>query len=141
LPIAEALPLTFPPGMDGLWEAATGTLAFMGAHLPQVSAFWLRFVLGWGMILPACCLVVLLVLLYRRMSRLGAGLLVVLFAQGMVAPLFYDPSLGVSMGLAFFLALSRPEFLSNVRTAPVSESSSIPDNDHDPVVEWDMRPL
>nr|WP_321259706.1 hypothetical protein [uncultured Pseudodesulfovibrio sp.] len=141
LPLTKALPLTFPPGMNGLWEAATGALALMGAHLPQVSAFWLRLVLGWGMVLPGLCLVVLFVLLYRRMSRLGAGLFVVLFTQGMVAPLLFDPALGVAMGLAFFLALSCSEPLPNVRTTSISESSSSPDADHDPVVEWDMRPL
>ncbi|WP_281760277.1 hypothetical protein [Pseudodesulfovibrio nedwellii] len=141
LPLTKALPLTFPPGMAGLWEAATGSLALMGAHLPQVSAFWLRLVLGWGMILPGLCLVVLFVLLYRRMSRLGAGLFVVLFTLGMVVPLLFDPSLGVATGLAFFLALSSPAPLPNVRTASVTDFSSGPAADHDPVVEWDMRPL
>nr|WP_321513437.1 hypothetical protein [uncultured Pseudodesulfovibrio sp.] len=140
LPLAKALPFTFPPGMNGLWEAATGSLALMGAHLSNISAFWLRFVLGWGLIIPFFCLASLLVLLYRRMSRMGAGLLAVLLIQGMAAPLLYSPSLGVAMGLAFILALSRSARLPNARTVPATEHSSSSD-DHDPVAEWNMRPL
>ncbi|NDV18240.1 hypothetical protein GO013_02250 [Pseudodesulfovibrio sp. JC047] len=140
LPFGDALPLTFPAGMDGIWEAATGRLAIMGAYLPQVSAFWLRFTLGWGLIPPVLCLIAILALLYRTMTRLGAGLLVVLLTQGMVAPLFYAPSLGIAVGFALLLALSNTAPKSNTRIVSSVESSPDPDR-HDPVAEWDLRPL
>ncbi|WP_319582955.1 hypothetical protein [uncultured Pseudodesulfovibrio sp.] len=146
LPLAHALPFTFPPEMVPVWERVTGTFAMFGAHLNQVPSFWLRFILGWGAILPTLCLVGLFILVFRRPTRMGAGLVAVLFVQGMATPLFYEPTMGVTAGLGLFLALSAR------RNAPAPERADIPDTrgfepapkpqpEDDPADEWDMRPL
>lgn len=146
LPLDHALPFKFPPSMIGLWEVVTGTPSFLGAHLHQVSSFWLRLLLGWGGLVPLAGLIALCILLARRVTRMGAGLVAALFVQGMSTPLFYDPTMAVVFGLAFFLALSgsSPRPRPNVRTvAPPPEAAPKPETktESDPATEWDMRPL
>jgi hypothetical protein len=146
LPLDRALPFTFPPEMVSIWERVTDTPALFGAHLNQVPSFWLRFLLGWGAVLPAICLTALFVLVFRRPTRMAAGLVAALFVQGMATPLFYEPAMGATAGLGLFLALSAR------RNAPLSGLGTIPARDgsapaterkpqDDPAREWDMRPL
>ena len=143
LPLGHALPFTFPPEMVQIWERVTGEPTLFGAHMAQVSSFWLRFMLGWGAILPAIGLTALFTLILRRPTRMGAGLAAVVFVQGMSTPLLYDPSTGAVLGLALFLALSAPRGTvpatppATAAAAPVAE----PQPEADPAREWDMRPL
>jgi len=145
LPLDRALPFTFPPEMAVIWERVMGSPPLFGAHLNQVPSFWLRFILGWGGILPAACLAGLFILVFRRLTRMGAGLAAALFVQGMSTPLFYEPSTGAAAGLALFLALSASR--NTLGPAPASGGSRGPEPDHDPqpendpAREWDMRPL
>jgi len=127
LPPGQALPFAIPPELATIWERVTTSPALFGAYLPQVKSFWLRVMLGWGAVIPFGCLAALVVLLFRRMTHMGAGLTAALFAQGMSTPLFHDPALGAAFGLALILALSGPE--------------SRPGPGSDPAREWDMRPL
>ena len=146
LPLDHALPFTFPPEMVPVWEQVTDSSALFGAHLSQVPSFWLRFILGWGIILPTVCLTGLFILIFRRPTRMSAGLAAVLFVQGMGTPLFYEPSTGAVAGLALFLALSAPR---NVRlsgpegpgSGRIPEPAAEPQPEDDPAREWDMRPL
>lgn len=146
LPLGHALPFTFPPEMVPVWERVTGASALFGAHLDQVSSFWLRLVLGWGAILPSVCLAGLFILLFRRPTRMGAGLAAVVLVQGMTTPLFYEPSTGAVAGLALFLALSasRNVPLSDLGQ-PVSGQGPVPpiepQPEDDPPRERDMHPL
>ncbi|OIQ49661.1 hypothetical protein BerOc1_01586 [Pseudodesulfovibrio hydrargyri] len=145
LPLNRALPFAFPPEMIPVWERVAETPALFGAHLNQVPSFWLRCILGWGAILPAACLAALFILVFRRPTRMGAGLTAVLFVQGMSTPLFYEPSTGAVAGLGLILALSAPRNASlsglgdpgNGRAEPVPE----PQTDDDPAREPGMRPL
>jgi hypothetical protein len=128
--------------MVPVWERVTETPALFGAHLNQVPSFWLRFILGWGAILPTVCLTGLFILIFRRPTRMGAGLAAALFVQGMSTPLFYEPSTGAVAGLALFLALSAS------RNAPLPGLGDMsagrtpePQPEDDPAREWDMRPL
>jgi hypothetical protein len=144
LPLDHALPFTFPPEMVPVWERVTGSSALFGAHLSQVPSFWLRFTLGWGGILPAACLAGLFVLVFRRLTRMGAGLAAVLFVQGMSTPLFYEPSTAATAGLALFLALSArrtrlPDPAGS--ESPRGPEPVEPQPEDDPAREWDMRPL
>lgn len=145
LPLGNALPFVFPPEMVPVWERVTGLSALFGAHLPQVSSFWLRFLLGWGGIVPAAGLIALFTLVLRRPTRMGAGLAAVLFVQGMTTPLLYDPTTGVLAGLALFLALAvprraAPQTVSATPAGP-DEPAAEPQPEADPAREWDMRPL
>lgn len=140
LPMGEALPFAIPVELAAIWERATSSLAAMGVYLPQVQSFWLRLILGWGAIVPLCGLIALFIGLSHRPTRLGAGLAAALFTQGMSTPLFYNPTLGVIMGLALILALSKSAPLDNVKIDhPKPAPNSDPETD--PVKEWDMRPL
>ena len=147
LPLSHALPISFPPEMARLWEAVTGAPVEIGIYLQQVTSFWLRFILGWGLIVPLFSLVGLFLLLFRRMTRMGAGLTAAIFAQGMSTPLLYDPTLATVTGLALFLALAKPTPLpeTNVRDSvapkPDPDPKPAPKPDMDPAVEWDLRPL
>jgi len=144
LPFLQALPFKFPPGMVGLWEVVTGVPSFFGAHLSQVSPFWLRLLLAWGVLVPLVGVTALCVLLSRRVTRMGAGLIAALFVQGMSTPLFYDPTMGTVYGLAFFLAFSAPVRGPDRRTVtspPATASKQASKTEPDPVTEWDMRPL
>ncbi|WP_041915765.1 hypothetical protein [Pseudodesulfovibrio mercurii] len=142
LPLDQALPFTFPPDMAPIWERVTGTPTLFGAYLSQVQSFWLRFLLGWGAILPVACLVALFVLVFRRLTRMGASLAAALFIQGMSTPLLYEPSTGAMAGLGLFLALSV------YRAAPLAgpDGTRSPDPtdarpEDDLVREWDLKPL
>jgi len=150
LPVSQALPVAFPVGMAPVWEAATGSPAMMGAYLPLIPSFWLRLSLAWGIIAPLMLLTVLFVLLFRRLTRMGAGLTAALFAQGMNTPLLYDPAMAAAIGLGFFLVLARPLNAPNVRTKkadvikeadPTPDPVPDPEPDPDPSKEWDMQPL
>ncbi|MCJ2165530.1 hypothetical protein [Pseudodesulfovibrio sp. S3] len=144
LPLDRALPMTFPPEMTSIWEAVTGAPALFGVHLQQIPSFWLRLLLGWGLIVPLLFLSGLLILLLRRPTRMGAGLAAAIFAQGMSTPLLYCPALGAAMGLALFLALSA----SAATPLPNKKQESAPQRpeppsrpDTDPAAQWDLRPL
>ncbi|MGE4422561.1 MAG: hypothetical protein AB7D39_09705 [Pseudodesulfovibrio sp.] len=144
LPLAHALPFTFPPEMVPIWERVTNSPALFGAHLSQVPSFWLRFTLGWGVILPTACLTGLFILVFRRLTRMGAGLAAALFVQGMSTPLFYEPSTAAVAGLALFLALSTrrtrlPDLADSI--AARGPEPIRPQPEDDPAREWDMRPL
>ncbi len=143
LPLDHALPFTFPPEMAPIWERVTDSPTLFGAHLPQVPSFWLRFILGWGGILPTACLTGLFVLVSRRLTRMGAGLAAVLFVQGMSTPLLYDPSTGAMAGLALLLALSACRTVPSPgrNGEPDAGLHSAPQTEDDPVREWDLRPL
>lgn len=142
-PLDAPLPIEFPVGMGPIWEAATGTPSMFGVFLSQVPSFWLRLSLAWGLLTPVTLLVVLFVLLFRRLSRMGAGLVAALFAQGMSTPLLYDPAMAAAIGLGFILALTGPMRKTNakrkeeVETKPDSEPEPHPD----PTEEWNLRPL
>jgi hypothetical protein len=145
LPLTHALPFTFPPEMVPVWERVTESPALFGAHLSQVPSFWLHFILGWGAILPALCLTGLFVLVFRRLTRMGAGLAAALFVQGMSTPLFYEPATGAVAGLALFLALSAPRRaplpVGDPKNGSGPERPAAPQPEDDPAREWDMRPL
>ena len=126
LPIGQPLPLNFPVGMSVIWEAAVGVPAIFGAFVAQVPSFWLRLTLAWGAVAPAALIVALFLLLLRRLTRFGAGLVSALFAQGMTTPLLFDPATAVCVALAFVLAL-----------APVQQPRTV--GQPDPVEEWDLR--
>lgn len=117
------LPIGFPAEMAAIWQAATGQSARLGAFLTDVPAFWLRLTLAWGFWAPLGVLGTIFVILLRRISRLGAGLTACLFAQGMTTPLLFDPAMGVTICLAFILALTTSK-----------------QHQPDPAVEWNMRP-
>lgn len=140
LPLGEALPFDIPMEIASLWERITNSPAAMGIYLPQIQSFWLRHILGWGAIVPLCWLTVLLILLSRRLTRMGAGLAAALFAQGMSTPLLYNPSLGTAMGLALFLSMSNPTTPPETKTGPTKPAPKS-EQDNDPAEEWDMRPL
>ncbi|WP_316899212.1 hypothetical protein [Pseudodesulfovibrio indicus] len=145
LPADQALPFTFPPEMIPVWDRVMDSPALFGAHLPQVPSFWLRSVLGWGLLPPAAFLIGLFILLFRRLTRMGAGLAAAIFVQGMSTPLLYDPSTGAVVGLALLLALSAPEFGpqcdSDHATPPETGAEPEPATEADPAREWDLRPL
>jgi len=121
-PISNALPFTFPPGMSTIWEAATGVPALLGVYLPQVPSFWLRLILGWGLLLPVGATGLLFLFLFRRLSRLGAGLTAGLFTQGMSTPLLFNPVMGAVIGLALLLAFQKPRPTPNVRREVPNET-------------------
>lgn len=137
LPASAPLPFTFPPEMVPVWERVTGAPALFGAYLAQIPSFWLRGVLAWGAIPPGAFLAGLFVLIFRRLTRMGAGLVASLFVQGVSTPLLYDPSTGAVAGLALLLALSAPQ--SGPEPVPVAAPQ--PQPAADPAREWDMRPL
>ncbi|MDC0336480.1 hypothetical protein OAN24_06280 [Pseudodesulfovibrio sp.] len=150
-PIDVPLPVQFPAGMAPIWELATGTPSSFGAFLTQVPSFWLRLTMAWGMAAPMLLLVVLFILLFRRLTRMGAGLTAALFAQGMSTPLLYDPTMAVAIGLGFILALAKPAVRPNVKKnepkEPAMESEAAPESDPtpdpepNPVDEWNLKPL
>ena len=81
-------------------------------------------------------------LLLRHLTRMGAGLTAVLFAQGMTTPLFFDPATGVCVSLAFVLALTPVLYPANERREDVPVPSETPgERAPDPVEEWSMRSL
>jgi len=133
-PVNQPLPLNFPMGMGAIWEAATGVSAIFGAYVEQVPSFWLRLSLAWGAAVSVALLCVAFALLLRRLTRLGAGLITALFAQGMITPLLYDPATGVCVGLAMTLALARPA-VSSEAPGPAANPEPTPD----PATEWDLR--
>jgi hypothetical protein len=140
-PVPIALPVAFPVGMSPIWEAATGTPTMMGAYLPQIPSFWLRLVLAWGISAPLAFMITLFILLFRHLTRMGAGLVAALFALGMNTPLLFDPSMAVILGLGFVLALSEPPRKPNIKIqSPNAKEDAIPPAP-DPVEEWDLRPL
>ncbi|WP_272701546.1 hypothetical protein [Desulfovibrio sp. Fe33] len=141
LPLDHALPFTFPPEMVPVWERVTGSPTLFGAHLSQVPSFWLRLTLGWGAVLPAVCLVGLFTLIFRRLTRMGAGLAAIIFVQGVSTPLFYEPSTGAVAGLALLLALSPTQGWSGVNRKRPSGPTDCPQPEENPAEEWDMRPL
>jgi len=141
-PIDVPLPVTFPVGMGPIWEAATGSSSTFGAFLTQVPSFWLRMTMAWGIAAPLVLLTLLFILLFRHLTRMGAGLSAALFAQGMTTPLIYDPAMAVAIGLGFILALSGTVYKPN--TKKVEPSPSVkpePKTAPDPTQEWDLRPL
>lgn len=140
-PIGTPLPFEFPAGMGPVWEAATGSPSMFGASLPQVPSFWLRTALGWGIGVPLALLTVLFVLLMRRLTRLGAGLVAALFAQGMSTPLLFDPAMAAVIGLGFILAMTRPANQPNARHERTVAEEVKPEAGVDPAEEWDLRPL
>ena len=144
-PIGSALPISFPMGMSGIWEAATGSPAMMGVYLPQVPSFWLRLTLAWGIGVPLALLATIFSLLFRHLTRMGAGLIAALFAQGMTSPLLFDPAMAAAIGFAFFLVLSKSERVSNSKVEK-TEKYEIPPKPETPtkagpVEEWNIRPL
>lgn len=134
-PVDAPLPMKFPAGMSLIWETATGTSSTMGAMLPQIPSFWLRTTLAWGAGVPLLLMTVIFILLLRRLTRMGAGLVAALFAQGMTTPLLFDPTLAVTIGLGFILALSVPAHRPNTRLAEPAAAET-----DDPVREWNLRP-
>lgn len=134
LPVNLALPFAIPQQMAPVWERVTGSSELLGVQLALVGPFWLRVLLGWGALVPLAGLAGLFILLFRRMTRMGAGLAAGLFAMGMSTPLFHDPSLGAAFGLAFILALSGPG-------PDIHNPKTVPEADPDPVRQWNMRPL
>ena len=144
LPPGQALPFAVPPELATVWERVTTSPALFGAYLPQVQSFWLRILLGWGALIPLSGLTALFVLLFRRMTHMGAGLAAALFAQGMSTPLFHDPTLGTTFGLALILALSGAA-PGNTAAPETSASGPNPEpgqgTESDPVRQWDMGPL
>lgn len=134
-PIDSSLPIRFPAGISLIWETATGSPSDMGALLPQIPSFWLRSTLAWGLGVPLLLMTTIFTLLFMRLTRMGAGLVAALFAQGMTTPLLYDPTMAVTIGLGFILALSAPPVRPNTRVA----ESAAPETD-DPVREWNLRP-
>lgn len=140
--IGSPLPVEFPSGMGAIWQAATGTSSVFGAHLSQIPSFWLRLVMGWGLGVPLLLLTIVFILLLRRLTRMGAGLVAALFAQGMTTPLLFDPAMAVVIGLAFILAFSAPSFRPNTRKETAEEEDApSPEPETDPVEEWGLRPL
>jgi hypothetical protein len=131
---AVPLPIDFPSGVVPIWETVTGSPTAFGVSLSQVPSFWLRATLGWGLGAPLLLLVVLIPLLLRRPTRMGAGLTAALFAQAMSTPLLFDPAMAAPVGLAFILALGTPTRKAPTRPAPVETPP-------DPASEWDLRPL
>lgn len=140
-PLDLPLPVTFPAGMAGIWEAATGAPALLGVTLPQVPSFWLRLTLAWGLGAGLVVLVVTFVMMLKRLTRMGAGLTAALFAQGMSTPLLFDPGTCVAVGLAFGLAMSTQSINTRAHTAPEPTPDTDPEAGPDPVTQWDMRPL
>lgn len=141
-PVGDPLPVRFPVGMSAVWEVATGASATFGAFLAQVPSFWLRFTLAWGLLPPILLLLVMFTLLLRHLTRMGAGLTAVLFAQGMTTPLFFDPATGVCVSLAFVLALTPVLCPVNERREDVPVPPEVPgEHAPDPVEEWSMRSL
>lgn len=141
-PIAAPLPLQFPTGMAPIWETATGQASSMGAFLFQVPSFWLRLTMTWGIGAPLLILTTVFILIFRRLTRMGAGLTAALFAQGMTTPLLFDPATGIAISLGFILAMATPLHRPNTRV----EEQSMPDAaapmaGADPAREWDLRPL
>jgi hypothetical protein len=129
-------------GMGPIWEAATRSPTPFGVSVSQIPSFWLRAIMGWGLAAPATLLAVLIPLLLRRPTRLGAGLTAALFAQGMSTPLLYDPAMAAPIGLAFILALRLPENTVAQQPEPTAAPhEATPDAGTDPVDEWDLRPL
>lgn len=126
LPLNQALPIEIPLDIAHIWQAVTDRLAILGIYLTDIPSFWLRMTLGWGCIIPTLATIVLLSLVLARISRMGAGLFAVLFAQGMATPLLYDPTLGVTFCLGFALALSQPP---TIYTKPVGEIATAPPKD------------
>ncbi|QJB55667.1 hypothetical protein HFN16_04305 [Pseudodesulfovibrio sp. zrk46] len=144
-PIDQPLPVKFPVSMGAIWEAATGQPAVLGVHLTEVPSFWLRLLFAWGLAVPLLLLLILFILLFRRLTRMGAGLVAALFAQGMTTPLIYDPAQAIAICLGFILALSAPrEYLSTRRESDEfifdEEARSVesPDASSD---DWSLRPL
>jgi hypothetical protein len=141
-PLSTPLPIDFPMGMGPIWEAATRSPTPFGVSVSQIPSFWLRAIMGWGLAAPATLLAVLIPLLLRRPTRLGAGLTAALFAQGMSTPLLYDPAMAAPIGLAFILALRLPENTVAQQPEPTAAPhEATPDAGTDPVDEWDLRPL
>jgi len=144
-PLGAALPVTFPTGMGPIWEAATGSPAMIGAHLQQITPFWLRLTLAWGLGAPLAFMATIFTLLLRRQTRMGAGLTAAIFAQGMTTPLFFDPCLAIAIGLGLFLSLSGSGRKTNTRVKTDQANGSTPTikptDDSDPVTDWDLRPL
>lgn len=142
-PVSLSLPVEIPVGMSSIWEAATGLPSLLGVYLSQVPSFWLRLVMGWGLGMPLLLLVALFFMLFRRLTRMGAGLTAALFAQGMTTPLLFEPSLAVAIGLGFFVALSRPGHRPNVRSRKVETPETKPETPikNGSPEEWDMSPL
>jgi len=142
-PISEALPISFPVSMGAIWEAATGQSSTFGVFLEQVPSFWLRLTFAWGIGVPLVVLSVVFILLFRRLTRMGAGLTAALFAQGMTTPLLFDPTMGMAIGFGFILALSSSPRTANTRSHETTEAASRPLNTStiDPTEEWDLRPL
>ncbi|QGY39453.1 hypothetical protein GM415_04730 [Pseudodesulfovibrio cashew] len=138
LPVTDPLPLAFPPGMSAIWQAATGQSPLFGAYLPQVPSFWLRLTLGWGMLAPVGLLTVVFILLFRRLTRMGAGLVAGLFAQGMTTPLLYDPATAAAITFGFLLALSVPRERSAAAPEAVAPAPPVEAGSTD---EWNLRPL
>jgi hypothetical protein len=139
--LSAPLPVEFPATMTAVWETATGSSTLFGVSIAQVPSFWLRSVMGWGVLAPLALLAALLWLLVRRPSRMGAGLAAALIAQGMSTPLLYAPATAAPVLLAFMLALRRPgpEPAPN-RTGSATAPDPTPDT-QDVVDEWDLRPL
>lgn len=141
-PIDQALPITFPPSMGSIWEAATGQPSLFGVYLTQVPSFWLRLVFAWGIGVPLLVLTLAFIVIFRRLTRMGAGLTAALFAQGMTTPLVFEPAMAVVIFLGFILATSAPASrnLRSEKTAPES-TDSFDNTTTDPTEEWDLRPL
>ncbi|SOB58823.1 conserved membrane protein of unknown function [Pseudodesulfovibrio profundus] len=137
-PLNIGLPVTFPPGMTAIWETATGQPTIMGVYLTQVPSFWLRLLYGWGATVPAALLVFVFTLLFKNLSRMGAGLTAALFAQGMTTPLLFDPAMAVPIVMGYMVALSSPADQAN---AKVDEPDGSKVQPLDPAAEWNMRPL
>ncbi len=139
------LPVQFPVSMAPIWKAATGSAASFGAYLVQIPSFWLRLTLAWGIGAPLVLLTVLFVLLFRRLTRMGAGLTAALFAQGMTTPLLFDPTMAVAISLGFILALSNLTPAANEKKQALERSPeptpAKPENTPDPVDEWNFKPL
>lgn len=137
-PLDTPLPVIFPPGMTSIWEAATGLPTVLGASLPQVPSFWLRLLYGWGVTVPAVVLVFVFTLLFKNLTRMGAGLTAALFAQGMTTPLLFDPAMAVPIVMGYLVALLPSARPLNAKVDEPTASSVKP---LDCAVEWNMRPL
>jgi len=79
--------------------------------------------------------------LFRRLTRLGAGLTAGLFTLGMSTPLLFNPTMGVVIGLSLVLAFKRQAPAPNVRRdepreEPEPAAAPAPDDE-----EFGLHPL
>lgn len=100
---ATMLPIDVPPQILATIAPGEGGIS---AHL--FTPFWLRTAVGFGILVPLGAICAFMVLLVRRPTRFGSGLVAALLAQGMTFPLLHDPLAAVPLGLAMAAAFIQP---------------------------------